>query len=282
MTAKPDPRIVAAALAALPVDRDTRPLVLGICGAQGSGKSTLARAIERAADTRGIAAATLSLDDLYLTRAERTALARDVHPLLITRGVPGTHDVLLGLEVFDALARGEPADLPRFDKAADDRLPRSLWGRAPPDCALLVFEGWCVAARPQAAEALRQPVNELEAREDVDGCWRRYVNDALAGVYQTLFGRIDVLLLLAAPSFEIVYDWRFEQEAELRERVGPSAPGLMDAAAIDRFVQHYERLTRHILAEMPSRADLLVRLGPDRAPLSIDRVGVSRGSAASR
>lgn len=269
MAAEPDPRIVEAVFTAIAGERAHEPVVLGICGAQGSGKSTLAAAVERRALEQGLRAATLSIDDLYLTKAEREALARDVHPLLRTRGVPGTHDVALGLSVLDALGRGEPASLPSFDKANDDRSPASSWGRAPTDCELLIFEGWCVGARPQAAAALDHPVNDLEALEDADGVWRRYANDALGGSYQSLFARIDVLVLLAAPSFEIVFDWRLQQEEELRKRVGPGAPGLMDAAGVAHFIQHYERLTRHILAEMPARADVLVRLDEERRPLQI-------------
>ncbi|WP_254514668.1 kinase [Novosphingobium sp. G106] len=251
-------------------------MVLGICGAQGSGKSTLARAVEEAACAKGIPAATLSLDDLYLTRAERDELARSVHPLLRTRGVPGTHDVGIGLAVLDALGCGEAVRLPRFDKASDDRFPPSRWSRAPEGNQLLIMEGWCLGARPQDRDALREPINVLEGQDDPEGIWRRYANDALAGVYQTLFARIDVLVLLAAPSFDVVFDWRLQQEQELRERVGPDAPGLMSATGVARFVEHYERLTRHILAEMPPRADILVSLAEDRSPLEI------RVSAASR
>ncbi|MBW8754513.1 MAG: kinase, partial [Sphingomonadales bacterium] len=155
--------------------------------------------------------------------------------------------------------------------------PPAQWERAPAATELLILEGWCVGARPQAPDALRAPVNALEAQEDVDGTWRRYANDALAGRYQALFARIDVLVLLAAPNFEIVFDWRLQQEAELRARAGPDAPGLMDAAGVARFIQHYERLTRHILAEMPARADVVVRLAADRSSLEI-----SPTSAASR
>jgi D-glycerate 3-kinase len=274
---EPDPRTLDAAFATIAPRPGGRPFVLGISGAQGSGKSTLARAISRRAAASGLAAATLSLDDLYLTRREREALAREVHPLLLTRGVPGTHDVELGLSVFDSLDRGEPAALPRFDKARDDRVPSNLWPRAPDDCALVIFEGWCLGARPQTAEALRAPVNVLEAREDTDGAWRTYANSMLAGPYQRLFARIDALVLLAAPSFEVVLGWRQQQEAELRAHAGPGARGVMDDRAVARFVQHYERLTRHILAEMTSRADLLVQLDENRAPLAI-----SRSAASSR
>jgi D-glycerate 3-kinase len=281
VTARPDPRVLAAAFAAIDGGHGKggqgKPFVLGLCGAQGSGKSTLAQAIVEMATSRGMTAAVLSLDDLYLTRDERDALARDVHPLLRTRGVPGTHDVELGLDVLDALARGDPAALPRFDKAQDDRLPRSQWDCAPANCALLVFEGWCVGARPQPEEALARPINGLEAEEDADDRWRTYANTMLAGSYQRLFARIDALMLLAAPSFEIVLDWRLQQETELRKRIGRNASGVMNARQVARFIRHYERLTRHILAEMPDRADLVVRLDENRTPLAI-----IRNPAASR
>ncbi len=243
------------------------PFVLGVCGAQGSGKTTLARAIVAALTVQGVAAAALSLDDLYLTRAEREHLARDVHPLLATRGVPGTHDVGLGLTVLDALARGEPAALPRFDKARDDRAPCAAWPLAPAGCQVLVFEGWCVGARPQAEAALAEPVNALERSEDADGRWRAYANACLAGKYQRLFARIDALALLAAPGFDVVARWRGESEAEL----AAAEPGIraMDEAGIARFVSFYERITRYILASMPARADLTVRLDPARRVLSL-------------
>lgn len=266
---EPDSTIVAAVMGEAKRLVGERMTVLGICGAQGSGKSTLARVVMDRCARQGIAAATLSLDDLYLPRAARQRLARDVHPLFATRGVPGTHDVALGLDVLAALARGKAAALPRFSKAADDRLPRSDWRRAPPDCRLLLFEGWCVGARPQAQEALQSPANALEAQEDADGIWRRHVNAALAGDYRRLFAPIDSLVLLAAPAFDVVFEWREQQEEELRAAAGASAPGLMDGPQLARFIQHYERLTRHILAEMPRRADVVINLARDRTALSI-------------
>lgn len=248
-----------------------RPVVLGLCGAQGSGKSTLTARIAADLTAQGVACAILSLDDLYLSRAERLRLAAEVHPLLRTRGVPGTHDVALGLDLLTQLAAGEALRLPRFDKARDDRVPRARWDRAPAGCRVLLFEGWCVGARPQPAAALVEPVNALEAEEDSNGTWRRHVNAALAGDYQRLFSSIDRLVLLAAPGFEVVQGWRTQQEAELRAHGGGA--GVMDNAGIARFVQHYERLTRHILAEMPARADLVARLAPDRTVLRIERHG---------
>jgi D-glycerate 3-kinase len=242
-----------------------RPLVVGICGSQGSGKSTLARALVAKLGEAGLAAASLSLDDLYLTRAERERLGREVHPLLRTRGVPGTHDVALGLSVLAALDAHQPVRLPRFDKSVDDRAPEAEWERIDRPLDVLLFEGWCVGAQPQPVSMLRVSVNPLEREEDADGEWRRYVNAALRGPYRPLFARIDFLLLLAAPSWDVVRAWRIQQEDELRAQSPAGAAGIMDDAQITRFIQHYERLTRYILAEMPSRADMTILLGRDRA-----------------
>ena len=256
-------RIVADAVAAARANAPSRPIVVGLCGPQGSGKSTIAAALT----ARVPRSATLSLDDLYLTRVERQALARAVHPLFATRGVPGTHDVALGHAVLDALDRGEPVGLPRFDKAVDDRAPPATWPHLPAGCDLLVFEGWCVGARPQDDAALVRPVNALERIEDADAVWRTAINRALAGAYQSLFGRMDLLVLLEPPSFETVVGWRTEQERALRH-ARPDAPAGMDDAAVRRFVAHYERLTRHILAEMPARADLTLTLDAERRCVS--------------
>ena len=259
-------------------DSGDRLLVIGLCGAQGSGKSTLAAGLRQRLENDAIPVAVLSIDDLYRTRAEREDLARSVHPLLRTRGVPGTHDVALGLRVIGALDRGEAALLPRFDKALDDRLPQARWERAVAGTRLLLLEGWCVGARPQSEAELACAVNALERDEDADGVWRAFANEALAGGYQALFDRMDHLVMLAAPGFDIVQRWRTQQEHELRERSGSG----MSDAQIARFIQHYERLTRHILKEMPDRTDLTIVLDEERRVAGIHAGAGCVKSAAGR
>ena len=240
--------------------------LLGVAGGQGSGKSTLSGLlIEILSHGFGRRAVTFSIDDIYLSHSERQQLARDVHPLLATRGVPGTHDPLLGLYLLQQLkvaGAGDLVHLPVFDKATDDRLPPERWRVVEGPFDLIIFEGWCVGAMPQTETDLIEPINDLERHEDADGLWRRYVNDELTGPYMELFAAVDILLMLKVPGMEQVFDWRLKQEEQLRAaRAGDAtARRVMDAAAIRRFIEHYERLSRHMLEEMPGRADIVFAL----------------------
>lgn len=246
-----------------------RPKVVGINGAQGSGKTTLAERLRHLlAHDHRVRAVVLSLDDFYLPRGQRERLARSVHPLLATRGVPGTHDVELLSRVLDDLRAGRSPRLPCFVKAEDDRGPPDA--RAPVDgpVDVVLFEGWCVGTPPQEAHELAVSINALEAEEDRDGRWRAYVNDQLAGPYALVFGALERLVFLQAPGFEVVHGWRLEQEAGNAAAV-EGATRVMDAAALQRFIAHYERLTRHALRVLPARADVVIALDERRRPTSV-------------
>ena len=249
--------------------------VLGIHGSQGSGKSTLAELIYwYLHEQGGLNVALLSLDDFYLTLAQRQQLAKTTHPLLRTRGVPGTHDIPLAMATISklqTLGAGETLRLPRFNKAQDDRAPESNWPEITGPIDLVVFEGWCVGSTPQTAAQLVSPINDLERLEDVDSAWRNYVNSALENEYQVLFAELDYLLMLRAPSFNCVAAWRGEQERKLAQRQSDNsaATGLMDEAAILRFIQHYERITTHCLNTLPALADCVMSLDERRQILNV-------------
>ncbi|MEC3909339.1 kinase [Sphingobium sp. CR2-8] len=245
-----------------------RAIIVGVNGAQGSGKSTVCRFLQAALlPEQGLSAIVVSLDDLYLPLAARDRLARDMHPLFRTRGVPGTHDVDTGIALLDALAAGRDASIPRFSKALDDQLPQADWTRHVGPVDVILFEGWCVGARPQDAASLTSPINRLEMQEDPDGIWRNHVNLALGTSYRRWFSVIDHLLMLKPPSFEHVLDNRLLQEQKLR-RIAPDAPGIMDDQAVARFVSHYERVTRHMFADLPDRVDMLFQLDAKQAVIS--------------
>jgi len=245
-----DWRVLAANLALR--WRSDAPRRVGLAGGQGAGKSTLSGAIVAAGRHFGLRVVPLSIDDFYLTRSEREALADRVHPLLATRGPPGTHDVPLCESVMDALDADGVVTVPVFDKGLDNRAPQTLNVQAPADVVLL--EGWCVGARPEPAHRLDRPINALETESDAHGLWRRHINQALATDYARLFGALDRLIFLRVPNLDAVVRWRLQQEndrpSELR----------LDKAEVAHFVAHYERLTCWMLEDLPRRADVLVEL----------------------
>ena len=252
----------------------SRPLRIGVCGAQGSGKTTLAALLPRLLAKWGLRTASLSVDDFYLSRARRQELAETLHPLLSTRGVSGTHDLDLLVSALDELTRagdGDSVSLPVFDKSVDDRIEAVAWTGGRPD--LILLEGWFVGLGPQAPEELEQPVNALEAEEDPDGVWRRFVNDQLAEYHERVFARLDRLIFLCAPDFDSVYRWRGLQEAKLRESAGAAGSAIMNEAQLRRFIEHYERLTRHALATLPDAADWMFVLDDSQQIVArVDRV----------
>ncbi|MFC5345731.1 kinase [Brevundimonas staleyi] len=253
-----DPRLIQAVDALIRRhERQHHVPLIAIAGAQGSGKSTLA-----AEAARTLSCATLSLDDVYLTQAERADLAARVHSLFAVRGPPGTHDLALLDRTLSRLREVGPGDhtpLPGFDKLADDRRPESDWPVFVGRPRAVLLEGWQLGATPQDPAALTAPINALERDHDPDGAWRRTINDALAGDYARLFTTFDALIFLKAPDFDRVLDWRTEQEAGLTG--APVTASRRDE--LSRFVQHFERISRHMLAGGVA-ADVVVELGDGR------------------
>lgn len=242
-----------------------RPALIGVGGAQGSGKSYQSRTY--AAAHAGVAH--FSLDDVYLTKAEREARAKHFNnPLFATRGPPGTHDVALLLGVIARLGRSAATPIPRFNKAQDDRAPEHSWPQFEGPALATLVDGWCMGAMPPRdwqnfIDAPAAPINIVEA-EDQSGVWRTSINAALQN-YQSLFAAFDSIIYLQAPSWEIVRVWRGEQEEETLGR----SLSAEENAALDRFVMHYERVTRDMLAGHLS-AHWIVRLDAARNVIGIE------------
>lgn len=258
-------------IASLP--QKEKAVCIGISGCQGSGKSTLADYCRLVLEKKhGLTVAALSLDDIYLTQSERIALAQTVHPLLRTRGVPGTHDTDLGISLLsDLKEKRSGLKLPIFDKLVDDRHSETISIDQPVD--IVIFEGWCLGAEAQPAESLPMPCNTLEEQEDGEGIWRQFVNTQLETSYQTLFSLVDYWVALKAPSFECVKDWRLEQEEKLAQKAAADHATInstgaknqvMNKEAIVRFTEHYQRLTECLISQLPDKADYLFELNSKR------------------
>jgi D-glycerate 3-kinase len=266
-SAKGFPPDVVASIFDMATGCPERQPVFAIAGLQGTGKSTLAAQLAQAGHNRGLHVVAMSIDDFYLTRRERLALGRQVHPLLATRGPPGTHDVTLACRSLDALRTMRPGDevrLPRFDKLSDRRLPPSHWRvvRKKPD--LIIFEGWFLKVPPESEQALRRPLNSLERQDDKTGTWRHYCNRALTS-YQPLWRRLDCLLFLQGPGFAVVPAWRSQQERTLQ--ASNPRRRAMSRAQVERFVLFFERISRQAMRTLPAIADYTLRLDAQRRVL---------------
>lgn len=276
------PTLIFEIIQGLRAHHPERPALIGVGGAQGSGKTYSCRLLEAANRPRF---AHFSLDDVYLTRAERVwradnisafSAVRDedgkfdvahtprpaIERLLLTRGPPGTHDISLAKRLIADLAERRPTPLPRFDKIADDRALEASWPVFQGPAEAILLDGWCVGATSMPDG---EPLNEVE-REDTEGIWRREIQKQLAKTYAPFFASFDAIVYLRAPSWEIVRAWRGQQEAETLGR--PLTPE--ENAALDRFVMHYERVTRAMLAGH-HRARWIVHLDEERNVTRIEQ-----------
>lgn len=268
---------IAAEVAQLQAHRD-QTIVVGIQGTQGSGKSTMADFLKLLLHYDcDLTVAVVSIDDFYLTAADRQHLGNTVHPLLSTRGVPGTHDLPLAFNTLNKLSQikmGEYCALPRFNKAIDDRAPRNDWPSVSGPVDVIIFEGWCIGIPPQPLEDLVNPMNKLELNEDADGRWRQFVNHQLGGDYAKLFNTLDYLVAITAPSFDVVFEWRSLQEQKLAEKLKNAPPEqqakLQNETQLRRFIAHYQRLTCHGLKSLPAIADSVVHLDSTHAITEIE------------
>ncbi|MBI3437070.1 MAG: kinase [Proteobacteria bacterium] len=238
-----------------------RPALIGVSGAQGSGKTTVCQSLVAADAPRFTQ---FSIDDVYLDHVQRAELAARTHPLFVTRGPPGTHDIGLARSTIDALSTaGETTEtpLPRFDKIKDVMKPREAWPvfRGRPEAILV--DAWCLGALPVPPSP---PLNAIE-EEDAHGVWRETQNEFLRTTYADWFASFDAIIYLRAPSWDVVRRWRGQQEVTLRGRALTAEEG----AWIDRFILHYERITRSMM-DGGVFADWIVRIDEQRRVVSVE------------
>ena len=248
------------------VSNQQRPLTFGINGCQGSGKSTMVRFIADYLEYKyNYSTVCLSLDDFYFDQRTRLELAESVHRLLQTRGVPGTHDIQRLAKVLIALQESHAVEIPQFNKATDNPFPKLQWTSVSKPVDLILMEGWCWGVEPQTESDLLDPINEIEKQQDKNGIWRSYINQQLADLYSPLYPLMDYWLMLKAPSFDNVQEWRWQQEQKLIEaNIGQSNGAVMNKEQVAHFVSYFQRLTQHCLNTMPAACDLVFELDNNR------------------
>ena len=237
-----------------------KTLFIGFSGGQGSGKTTVTKILKIILEKffkREIYVG--SIDNFYKNLKERKKMSHKIHPLLKTRGVPGTHDINLIKKFFNFLRKKSfrKIKLPKFDKSIDDRTKKKFWFNVKKRPEIVILEGWCVGAKSQKNLLLKKPVNILEKQEDQDQIWRKYVNEKLRNEYKNLFKMIDHFIFIKIPNFKSVLKWRYLQEKKLRKR-SRSNKKIMSYQEIKRFIMFYERITLQMIKDLSKSASVVL------------------------
>jgi len=261
------------------VEHKKATIFIGVNGCQGSGKSTLCEFITGfLAEAYSLNTLAISLDDFYLSSRHRQKLANEKHPLLKTRGVPGTHNIKQLESTIKALKSSNlPCIIPRFDKLVDEPKKQSAWTTVSNQPDIVMIEGWCWGVNAQEEQQLVAPVNELEREHDQDGRWRKYVNQQLKQDYQPLYALMDFWVMLKAPSYACVYGWRLEQEQKTKALHAAVSRDLkaktcgQSPEQVAQFIQYFQRLTLESFAQLPSKANWLINLNSHRQIESVNK-----------
>ena len=91
--------------------------------------------------------------------------------MLLTRGVPGTHDINMMLNFFkkSKIKKFKRLKLPTFNKAIDDRFNKKKWYDLKNKPDVIIFEGWCVGAKSEGRNSLKKSINSMERIKDHKG-----------------------------------------------------------------------------------------------------------------
>ena len=241
-----------------------KTLIIGLAGGQGSGKTTISTILALILKKYfKLKVFKVSIDDFYKTRRDRKLLSKNKHPLLMTRGVPGTHDIDLMLNFFKKIKdkNFKSLQIPKFNKSIDDRFPKRLWYKIKSKPDIVIFEGWCVGAKAQSSSQLKKSINSLEKIYDKDARWRGYVNSQLKTKYKTLFSQLDELLFLKAKNFNLLREWRLKQERKLRAQTkNKKNLKIMNSGDIISFMQTYQRITQQMFKDALKSSSIIINL----------------------
>ena len=244
--------------------KNKKPFIVGLGGGQGIGKTTITSIISIVLKKYfKLNVFKISIDDFYKTKKERTLLSKKVHPSLITRGVPGTHDVSSMFSFFKRVKSKNfrALKLPKFNKAIDDRYNKKLWHSIKKKPDIIIFEGWCVGARAEKNNSLKKAINSLERNSDKKLIWRKFVNQQLKLKYKKLYTELDCMLFLKANNFRLLQQWRLKQEKKLWLKNKRSRNNkIMNKKDVIKFMQTYQRITQNMLKHAPKYSSIILNL----------------------
>ena len=241
-----------------------RPYFVGLAGGQGTGKTTISSLIKIILTKYfKLKVFRISIDDFYKTRKERINLSKRVHPMLLTRGVPGTHDIKMMLNFFKKVKskKFKRLKLPTFNKAIDERFKKKYWYNLNNKPDVIIFEGWCVGAKSEKNNSLKKTINSIEKASDQKQIWRKYVNQQLKSKYKNLYSQLNCLIYLKAKNFSLLQKWRLKQERKLwLNSKKTSNLKIMSKGDVINFMQTYQRITQNMFRHIPKYASIIFNL----------------------
>jgi len=242
-----------------------KTLFIGFSGGQGAGKTTITgilKIILKKYFKRKIQI--ISIDDFYKTQKDRNKMSISIHPLFKTRGVPGTHDINWIKKFFNFIKKRKFRNFksPRFSKILDDRLKKKYWFNIKEKPEIVIFEGWCIGAKAQSNDLIKKSTNILEKYKDRKMVWRKYVNEKLKNEYKKIFKKLDHLIFVKIPNFDMVFNWRLLQEKKLINKPYLNNK-IMSYNEIKRFIMFYERITLQMMKDLSKSASIVMFLKKD-------------------
>ncbi|KAK3836236.1 MAG: P-loop containing nucleoside triphosphate hydrolase protein [Linnemannia gamsii] len=233
------------------------PLFVGISGPQGIGKTTITRELVSTLSNspHNLRVLSFSMDDLYLPFKSQEALSQRYsdNKLIEFRGLPGTHDLILGANTFQALyeasqphASNTVVPVPVYDKALHagrgDQLPQDQWPRAQGPFDVILFEGWSLGFK-----SVRDPKRLAEIYTSAPQYLSQHpfssiemVNQALEEYEREWYSYLDGFVHLSAPNLSTVFKWRAEQEEGLWATRGTGMTHDQVKDFVARFMPAYE------------------------------------------
>jgi D-glycerate 3-kinase len=151
--------------------------------------------------------------------------------------------------------------LPTFNKAIDDRYNKNKWYNLKEKPDVVIFEGWCVGAKPEKNISLNKAINTMEKTRDKKKIWRNYVNQQLKSKYKNLYSQLNCLIYLKAKNFNLLQKWRLKQERKLLQKSRKNSKlKIMNKEDVLSFMQTYQRITQNMFKSMPKYASIILNL----------------------
>ncbi|RGB42271.1 P-loop containing nucleoside triphosphate hydrolase protein [Rhizophagus diaphanus] len=246
-----------------------KPLIVGLNGIQGCGKTTIANELVKYLKvTNNLSVVTCSIDDFLLTYKDQCKLAEKNfgNKLLEFRGQPGTHDILLGKQILQELCDVQKkysdlhekleeegsmkfsnlsVSIPSYDKSLNngrgDRSPN--WNVILPPIHIILIDGWCLGFNHLSSSKLKEVYDNASSCSALKShpiSHLEIINENLKQYEENWYPFLDIFICIEAEDINYVYQWRLEQEHNMKKTGKNGMSDEQVKSFIDRYMPSYE------------------------------------------